>query len=260
MQLQGNAYISGAASGIGKATAICLAKHGVQGLAIADLNMDGLTETKKEIELVAPNAQVLTILLDVSQPESVFQAVNKSINHFERIHYVANNAGIAGTHLGGSATLDRDALMRVLDVNLIGLWNTQKEFIKHFLNQEPIPEGEFSETRGTIVNTASIAGLGAFGSTAYITSKHGVVGLTKADAVHHAKDKIRINSICPGTTHTPMVEQFYRNNDQGILQRIPMQRMGNPGEIANVINFLLSPLSSYITGAAIVVDGGKSIS
>ncbi|MFC7543587.1 SDR family oxidoreductase [Siccirubricoccus deserti] len=140
-----------------------------------------------------------------------------------------------------------EAWMRILDVNLNGVWRS----LRHEVAQMRKQGG------GAIVNTASIAGLvGLRGSSAYVVSKHGVAGLTKAAAADHAAENIRVNAVCPGYIETPMTEDSMRRNGERIMARVPMARMGKPEEIAEAVVWMCSDRAGFVTGACWTVDGG----
>jgi NAD(P)-dependent dehydrogenase (short-subunit alcohol dehydrogenase family) len=132
-------------------------------------------------------------------------------------------------------------------VNLKGVWLCMKEEIPHMQSQGG----------GAIVNTASIAGLiGLVTSSDYVADKHGVIGLTKTAALEYADAKIRVNAVCPGFIKTQMTEETMRRRGEAIMAQIPLRRMGEPGEIAEMVVWLCSDRASYVTGAAYNVDGG----
>jgi NAD(P)-dependent dehydrogenase (short-subunit alcohol dehydrogenase family) len=135
----------------------------------------------------------------------------------------------------------------MIAVNLKGVWLCMKEEIPHMQSQGG----------GAIVNTASIAGLiGLVTSSAYVAAKHGVIGLTKTAALEYADAKIRVNAVCPGFIKTQMTEETMRRRGEAIMAQIPLRRMGEPGEIAEMVVWLCSDRASYVTGAAYNVDGG----
>ncbi|KAF2806808.1 oxidoreductase UcpA [Mytilinidion resinicola] len=253
--LRGNAYVSGAASGIGRATAFALARHGANGLALSDLNGQTLENTGQEIQKEHPNVKVVCYILDVSNEESVVHVMSRVFKDFGRLTYAINNAGIQGG-IKPTVLVEANIFQKALDVNLVGLWISQREQLKHMLTQELVDEGDHSKIRGVIVNTASMAGLIAGENvTPYIASKHGVVGATKGDAATYAKDGIRINCVCPGFIKTPMMP-YDDATLSTIAQMVPMKRIAAPEEVASAIIFLASPLSSYLSGVALPIDGG----
>ncbi|RDW65642.1 SDR family NAD(P)-dependent oxidoreductase [Aspergillus mulundensis] len=264
--LRGAGFITGAASGrltnphqgIGKATAFSFAKHGVTQLALADINLSAAETTAREIQSRFPGTEVLPLALDVANEESVSDAVTQTVRQFGRIDYAVNNAGIAGPG-ALSAEHNVDDWKRTIDVNLHGVWLSSRAQIGVMLGQER-REDSPRHNRGIIINVASMYGLLAPSlntpAVAYAASKHGVLGLTRADAVAYAPKGIRINAICPGYVQTPLVQSSMHT---GVIQRevdkIPAGRLASMEEIADHITFLASPLSSYMVGAAMVADG-----
>ncbi|EXJ85087.1 hypothetical protein A1O3_05762 [Capronia epimyces CBS 606.96] len=257
--LKGVGFITGAASGIGKATAFSFARHGVKALAIADLNASAIKDVSAEIKKSFPQVEVLPLQLNVADEKQVDSAIAQAVSQFGRIDYAVNNAGIGGA-LAQSTDLAASDWQKVLDVNLSGVWLTSRAEIRQMLKQEPLEPNSHRYGRGAIVNMASILGVvGAASYTpvvAYAASKHAVLGLTKTDALSYAKQGIRVNAICPGYVATPLLSGEI---DLGPLQkeidRTPLGRLADPEEIADSITFLVSPLSSYMQGAALLVDG-----
>ena len=177
--------------------------------------------------------------------------VAATVEAFGTLDCAFNNAGIAPYQVNaiGVATADIEeaAWLRLLDVNLNGVWRC----LRHEGAQMRMQGG------GAIVNTAAIGGLGGLrGSSAYVVSKHAVLGLTKTAAIDHAEDKIRVNAVCPGYIETPMTEESMRRSGERILARTPMGRRGQPGEIAEAVAWMCSDRASFVTGAAWAVDGG----
>ncbi|RAL05172.1 SDR family NAD(P)-dependent oxidoreductase [Aspergillus ibericus CBS 121593] len=256
--LRGTAFITGAASGIGKATAYSLARHGVRQLAIGDINFPAAQETADDLQSQFSDVQVLPLNLDVADPTSIQRAIAETVSRFGRIDYAVNSAGIVGS-TAYSSEHDIADWQKTLDVNLNGVWMASREEITVMLKQEKMDDSPRSN-RGVIVNVASAYGLVGSTSTlpivAYTASKHAVVGFTKADAITYAPLGIRINAICPGYVETPLLALFTPEGKQKEESRIPLGRMGQADEIGDAIAFMLSPLSSYMYGSAMVVDGG----
>ncbi|UKZ75599.1 hypothetical protein TrVFT333_003287 [Trichoderma virens FT-333] len=261
--LHGPSFISGAARGIGKATAFAFAKYGSPQIAIADVNAALLKQTAQELKDAYPDIEVLPIEFDAANADSTAKAVKTASSKFGRIDHAVNNVGIPGP-LAPSASVSTKDFKNLLDINLTSMWIAQREQIKAMLQQEPIQQ-EFGKIRGTIVNLSSI--WGGFGSrdfptmTAYVTSKHGIIGLTKSDANQYASENIRINAICPGFTMTPIIgtigPEMQYILDQG-MHRTAMKRFAQPEELANSITYLSSWMSSFMSGEAMLVDGGFS--
>jgi NAD(P)-dependent dehydrogenase (short-subunit alcohol dehydrogenase family) len=243
-----SALITGAASGIGRATALAFAREGAW-VAAADLTLEGAQRTVAAIE--AKGGQAVAIAVDVTDNASVQAMVAAAVSAFGGLDCAFNNAGIAPFQVNAAgvpaADVAEEAWLRILDVNLNGVWRC----LRHEVAQMRKQGG------GAIVNTASIAGLvGLRGSAAYVASKHGVAGLTKAAAADHAADSIRVNAVCPGYIKTPMTEDSMRRNGERIMARVPMGRMGKPEEIAEAVVWLCSDRASFVTGACWTVDGG----
>ncbi|OAG43886.1 hypothetical protein AYO21_01738 [Fonsecaea monophora] len=187
--LRGTAFVTGAGSGIGRATAICLAQHGVSNLALGDVDTKRLEETQAELVAQGLAVQVILIELDVSSEDAVREAIEKTVAAFGRIDYAVNNAGVAGP-MGRAENVAFAEWRRLLDVNLNGVWLCQRAEIQQMLKQDLRATGPYSPgSRGVIVNVASILGLmGASGTspvTAYSAAKHAVMGLTKTVGLDH---------------------------------------------------------------------------
>ncbi|MBZ0188636.1 MAG: SDR family oxidoreductase [Candidatus Obscuribacterales bacterium] len=240
------ALVTGAASGIGRATALAFAKEGAS-LALADLDEKKGNETKSQVESLG--AKAIFVKTDIACASQVQALIDKTIEKFGRLDCAHNNAGVEGQRVP-SAELSEADFDRVINTNLKGTWLCMKYEIKKMLEQGS----------GSIVNTASIAAcVGLGGLAAYTASKHGIVGLTKAAALEYAKKNIRINAVCPGPIKTPMIENVLKmapQLEEAILALEPMGRMGEPEEVATAILFLSSQEASFVTGHALVIDGG----
>ncbi|EAW13277.1 SDR family NAD(P)-dependent oxidoreductase [Aspergillus clavatus NRRL 1] len=259
-QVKGTAFITGAASGIGRATAHTLAKNGITGLALFDTNHELLLEVHRELLSQYPEVDITIAELDVRDETSVNQAIDSAAERFGRIDIGVNAAGISGAATR-SHELALSDWQKVIDVNQKGLWLCQRAFIRQMLKQEPrgVREG-----RGVIVNVAAKFGVAAppreFSVVAYTASKHAVVGITRVDSKAYAKDGIRINAVCPGYVDTPMTHEAIQAGIIGEQAKsISMGRFGMVEEIADSILFLASPMSSYMCGETLVVDGGLAI-
>jgi NAD(P)-dependent dehydrogenase (short-subunit alcohol dehydrogenase family) len=240
------AFITGAASGIGRATALAFAKQGAS-VALADVLVDGGRETARLVE--AAGGRALFLKCDVSTDRDVRAAIGKTLEQLGRIDCAFNNAGIEGEQ-GATQDCSEANWDRVLAINLKGVWLCMKAEIPLMLKQRG----------GAIVNCSSIAGLVGFpGIPAYVASKHGLVGLTRTAALELAKSNVRVNAVCPGVIETPMIDRFTHGEAQIQKQLVagePVGRIGKPEEIAQAVLWLCSDASSFVTGQAIAVDGG----
>lgn len=240
--------ITGAASGIGQATALAFAKEGGT-IVVADINEKGGQKTVEQIKEIGSKS--LFIRTNVADYQEVEQLMTKTIDEFGKIDIAINNAGIL-SELTRTADTSLDSWHRVMKVNADGVFYCMKAEIPHMLKQEG----------GIIVNTASIAGLrGLPNNIAYTASKHAVIGMTKTAAMEYAKKNIRINAICPVFTVTPLFNPDIINQvSEGLIEKlkkgIPMKRFADPIEVANTILWLCSDKATFITGMAMPVDGG----
>ena len=240
------ALITGAASGIGRSTALAFAQAGAQ-IIVSDVAVAGGEETVQLIREAGGEAHF--VRADVSNADDVVALVDTAVKQYGRLDIGINNAcvGINWKRLIDYGLEDWNRLMAV---NLTGVFLCMRQELKQMLLQ-----GE-----GAIVNVASIAGLrGLANSSAYTASKHGVVGLTKAAALEYASQNIRINAVCPVFTRTPLFEALFDVNptyEERIKKNIPMRRYGKPEEIAQAILWLCSDGSDFMTGHALPVDGG----
>ena len=223
----------------GRGTALAFARGGAR-TVVADVNQEGGNETVRLIKEIG--GEGVFIKADVSQGNEVEKLINQTMEMYNRLDFAFNNAGVAvwGTSADSTET-DWD---RVISVNLKGVWLCMKYEILQMRKAEG----------GCIVNTASVLGLkGASGLTAYVASKHGVVGLTKAAALECAGDGIRINAICPGWIKTTMTESI---SEEQMADQTPINRAGEPEDVAGCVIWLCSDAASFVTGHAMVVDGG----
>ena len=240
------ALITGAGSGIGRASALTFAREGAK-VAVADKQVDGGQETVRMVEAAGGTASFIEV--DVSDVASVEAMVNATVETYGRIDCAYNNAGIEGQVAPTDSYAD-DMFDKVIAVNLTGVWLCMKYEIPRLLEQGG----------GAIVNTASGAGLiGVAGLSAYVASKHGVIGLTRTAALEYAKSGIRVNAVCPGLIQTPMVERLTADQPQlgeALVAMEPVGRTGRPEEIAESVVWLCSDAASFVTGHAMSVDGG----
>ena len=240
--------VTGAGSGIGRATALALGREGAQVIAV-DLPGRGAEAVVANIKTLGGTAYSFNA--DVTDSAQISAMVEAAVRISGKLDCAFNNAGIAAAHVGAGGLrvgdISRESWDRMIDVNLTGVWLCMKYQLAQMLKQGG----------GAIVNTSSIAGIvGLPGSNAYVGAKHGVVGLTRAAAVDYGASGIRINAICPGYIETPMIGEAFSRRGDRILSSVPLGRLGKPEEVAETVLWLCSPRSSFVTGAVIAVDGG----
>ena len=235
--------VTGAASGIGRATAISFAKEGAA-VVVSDISEASGLET---IKLIHDQKGTATFIkCDVSIESEVKNLVAKTIETYGRLDCAFNNAGTEGTP-SSTTECTEENWNRTINTDLKGVWLCMKHEIPAML----------SNGKGSIVNCSSIAGLVGFEAIpAYVASKHGVIGLTETAALEFAKKNIRVNAVCPGVIHTPMLDRFDKGDEMTMADQTPVGRVGQPEEIADSVLWLCSDKSSYVTGQAIAVDGG----
>jgi len=238
------AFITGAASGLGKAQALRFAQEGARIIA-ADLNEAGAKATADEV--VAGGGTAIGVAIDVTDPIRVEAAVNAGLAEYGVVDTLSNTAGMFDGYLQMLET-EKSAFDKVLDVNLDGMFNVTKALLPHFLETG----------KGVIVNIASGAGLrGGGGGIAYTTSKHGVVGFTRQLSATYGPQGIRVNAIAPGLIDTPMVADFSQGEAaEQMLRSNPGQRLGRPEDVANAALFLASDEADFIHAVTLSVDGG----
>ena len=237
------AVITGGAGGIGKVTAKRFLDEGAS-VVLVDLFEDALIEAKKEL-----GDDVLTVQADVSKEEDVQKYVDQTVEQFGKIDIFFNNAGIEGKVAPITEQKIED-FDRVIAVNVRGV----------FLGLQKVLPVMVKQKSGSIINTSSVAGLGGSPNVSpYITSKHAVVGLTKAAAVENAAHGIRVNSIHPSPVNTRMMRSLETGlevDEATLAKTIPLGRYGEPEDIANLVLFLASDESTFITGVQYRIDGG----
>jgi NAD(P)-dependent dehydrogenase (short-subunit alcohol dehydrogenase family) len=239
------ALITGGGSGIGRATSIAFARAGAK-VVVADVVPQGGNST---VELIKDTGGEATfVATDVTVSQQVERMVKTAVDTYGGLDFAYNNAGIEGP-AGGLLDCTEEEWQRVIAVNLTGVWLCMKHEIPPLLKRGG----------GAIVNTCSVMGLvGVPSIPAYIAAKHGVAGLTREAALEFAKDNIRINSVCPGSIRTPMVERVMNAGatEKFLAAAQAIKRLGKPEEIANAVVWLCSDGASFVTGVMMPVDGG----
>lgn len=237
------ALITGATRGIGKQIAITLAKEGYDIALNYRKENDELINTKKEIE--SNNVKCLTVQGDVSNFEDCERFVKEIISEFGKIDVLVNNAGITKDTL--LMRMKKEDFEQVIDTNLVGTFNVTKNVISYMMKAR----------LGRIINISSVVGItGNAGQTNYSASKAGIIGFTKSLAKEVASRGILVNAVAPGFIQTDMTEVLKDDIKEEIAKTIPLKRMGTTQDVANIVKFLCSEDSSYITGQVINVDGG----
>ena len=242
------ALMTGGSSGIGRATALAFAREGAK-VVFGDINVEGGEETVRMI--AEAGEQAIFIKTDVSKADEVEHMVNKAIETYGRLDCAFNNAGIEGTILVPTADYTEEVWDQVISINLKGVWLCMKYEIPQMLKLGC----------GAIVNTSSAVGLvgGSLAGSAYVASKHGVVGLTRAAALEYAEQGIRVNSVCPGVIRTPITERLFQDDPEleaRFAARQPVGRLGTPEDVAEAVVWLCSDAAAFVTGHGMAVDGG----
>lgn len=240
-------FITGGNEGIGLATALAFAQQGVN-IAIFGRRNDKNTAAKKQIE--AAGVKCIAIDGDVVDETAIADAIKRTTDTFGGLNYAFNNAGVSGRTAPFNAQ-GLDEFDRLININLKGVWLSMKYELPAML----------ASGGGSIVNTGSLAStVGLPMQALYTASKHAVLGLTKAAALEYARQGIRINAVCPGTTGDTGIHADVVKNAPGLesmlIAMVPMGRLATPAEMAGIVLYLCSDAASYVTGQAITLDGG----
>jgi NAD(P)-dependent dehydrogenase (short-subunit alcohol dehydrogenase family) len=245
------ALITGGGSDIGRATAMAFAREGAK-IVIADVDVEGGEETLRHVKQASGEA--IFVKVDVTNAGEVEAMVNKAVEVYGQLNCAFNNTEVVPRELVRTADCSEDDWDRVIDINLKSVFLCMKYELRQMLKQGG----------GTIVNTASSFGLVGGGSrdvglSAYVASKHGVVGQTKATALEYGEANIRVNAVCPGHIRTPLIVPdtgFDPEVERQLSARYPVDRKGEPDEVADVVVWLCSDSAAFVTGHALSVTGG----
>lgn len=240
------ALVTGGASGLGRVTAIALAREGAN-VAVSDVAEREGTATVQMI--TETGAQAIFIQVDVTKSSEVQAMVARTVEAFGRLDFALNNAGTDGIR-ARTADYPEEIWSQVIHLNLTGVFFCMKSELPVMVRQGS----------GVIINMSSVAGVTGFpGHAAYTASKHGVIGLTKTAALDYAKAGIRVNAICPAYTQTPMLARMLEQKpdlEAKLISRVPLHRLGSAEEIAQSVIYLCSDAAAFITGHSLVMDGG----
>ena len=240
------ALVTGGARGIGKAVILKLAQQGCD-VTVSDIDLQGIERVKEEVEALGSGC--IAVKADISNPDEVKKTVESTLERFKKIDILVNNAGITRDNL--LMRMNEEDWDLVLRVNLKGA----------FLCTQKVIRGMMKQRSGKIINMASVVGLvGNAGQVNYAASKAGLIGFTKSVAKEVASRNIQVNAIAPGYIETEMTAHLPQDVKENFISKIPAQRSGTPDDVANVVFFLSSTASDYITGQVICVDGGLVIS
>jgi NAD(P)-dependent dehydrogenase (short-subunit alcohol dehydrogenase family) len=239
------ALVTGAASGIGKSIAELYSKEGAN-VVLSDIDEKRGNEAAEQMN--ENGGKAIFIKTDVSSPGECRLLVEQAVDHFGKLDCVCNNAGIGGEQ-NPIAEYSIENWNKVILINLSSIFYCMKYEIKAML----------ASGGGSIVNMASILGSAGFeNSAAYVSAKHGILGLTKNAAIEYAKKNIRVNSVGPAFIHTPLIAELEKNKDiyNYLVSLHPAGRLGKPEEVAELVIWLSSDKASFVTGSYYPVDGG----
>ncbi|MEX1253293.1 MAG: glucose 1-dehydrogenase [Dehalococcoidia bacterium] len=240
------ALVTGAGSGIGRAASLAFVAAGAKVL-VADV--DGASNAETARLIVDEGGASLAVQADVTDEDAVEAMVAAAVREWGHLDCAHNNAGIAEPRVL-TADITAETFDRVIEINLKGVWLGMKYEIRQMLEQGG----------GAIVNTASVVGLAAVRhQPAYVASKHGVIGLTKAAALEYAESGIRVNAVCPAAVHTPSLDGFFKANpylEKALIDSNPSKRIATADEVAAAVVWLCSDEASFVTGHALAIDGG----
>ncbi|KAH0842459.1 hypothetical protein AYO21_10761 [Fonsecaea monophora] len=259
LALPGVCLITGASSGIGRGTAVTIARAGCPSLFLADIDLAGLEETRRQIQEerqgnTAARVRVEIQRTDIADETSVRDMVASCVAVFGRVDYALNIAGVVPQRKK-IVDLDVETYDRTIRVNEYGTWLCHQAEIRQMIQQDPRPG---HTGRGSIVSVSSLAGLNASsGMSAYCASKHSIVGFAKADAQDYGPRGVRINVVCPGMIDTELFRQTSPADAPAQLAAItPVRRLGTPEDVAWLLMFLCSEMAGFVHGAVIPCDGG----
>lgn len=243
------AIVTGASEGMGLSTARAFAEAGAS-VVLADIQVEKAKAAAESLTKAGLTA--MAVACDVSSEEQVAAMVKKTVETYGKLDVAYNNAGLQTPQVP-AAEMSYEDYDRTMAVNLRGTFICMKYEIPAMLQNGG----------GAIVNCSSQGGVTGFpGQAAYIASKHGIIGLTRTAALDYAQRGIRVNAVCPGVIHTPMVDRLIGGNKEveaAIKEMVPMGRMGTGEEIASAVLWLCSPGASFVTGHALIVDGGFTV-